>query len=452
MRIGRPRGRIADSRILMMCICITWVNRGLSYFSFPSVVLSPDSYDFISPHIFDLTKVSFLGHSLRPWPSALLFSSVGLEFGLIIQLIFSGIAATLLLIEIENLFRGKRICLIILPGILLATSSADFISWDLLVNVQSLTNSLILLFFTFLMRYVKHSDPGSFFGAMVCGLLVSVQRPILFIVTGTLIIIFIMQSRSKLKYYAIVSFFILTSIVVIIPSYNQNSYWPATYSGTSVIAHLKETSPINKAFRNYLQKQDVPPCLLELNTGSLWPEEQDFCQPALDWTRKNAVHSLSGFLISHPKGAFDLFAYSFFGVATNSSSHYTSAVSVFPPALDSLFIGTRDPNAAGNSLSTSDIKYYLFVPLYLLVAGYVYLRLTVRRRLHSNLSRCLDIIILTNFISMLSTSLLLSSEWTRILQPNSLIFLVSVLLSIAIGLYSLDSFRKDSSCVLMEKP
>lgn len=418
---------IINSPVLFVCLSIVWLNRIFSLISFPHIVLTPDSYDMYSGVTYDFSKLSFVGHALRPWPTTLIFGIFGLKFGLIIQLIISGVASSILLITVNAKLTSKLHRVLTLFSLLIVTSSADFIAWDMLLNIQSLTNSLIIFYFSLLILFIENPNYKKFVPLATTSTLISIQRPTLFIVFGVITVISIIFCRQGGKRFMMSTFLIGTIFIVALPSYNQNSYWPATYSGTNAIAHLKDTSPISQDFRNYLEAQTAPKCILLSGTSALWPDSKDFCLSGTDWARINAADTLIEFSLKHPRSTLELLAYSFFGVTTNSSTHYASAVSVLPQPLDSIFIGTRDPKSLAVS---SNSEFYLYAPLYFLLIIYLYSRYRYRNTKQLKLNRLLDLIVVTNFVSIFTTAPFLSSEWTRILEPNSLVFQISLILGI----------------------
>jgi hypothetical protein len=418
---------LIDSPVLFVCISIVWLNRIFSFISSPDIVLSPDSYDMYSGVTFDFSKLSFLGHALRPWPTTLMFALFGLKIGLILQLIISGVASSLLLITVNAMFQSRLLRTLTLTCLLIITSSADFVAWDMLLNIQSLTNSLIIFYFSFLILFIKKPNYNRFTLLAFSSILISIQRPALFAVFGVVTVISLIVCKCVGKRFTLSIFFIVTLFFVAIPSYNQNLYWPATYNGTGVVAHLKDTSPISHEFRMYLKAQNTPNCILQFGTSAIWPNLKDFCPAGTEWARTHAVDALVKFSLKHPGSTLDLLAYSFFGVTTNSSTHYASAVSVLPQPIDSLFIGTRDPKSIGVS---SNSEFYLYAPLYFLLIVYLYSRYHYRNQKQLLFHKFLDLIVVTNFLSILAITPFLSSEWTRILEPNSLIFQISLILAI----------------------
>ena len=418
---------IIDSPVLFVCISIAWLNRIFSLISFPDIVLTPDSYDMYSGVTYDFSKLSFFGHSLRPWPTTLIFSLFGLKIGLILQLIISGVASSLLFIIVNGRLTSKLLRVLTLFSLLIVTSSADFIAWDMLLNIQSLTNSLIIFYFSLLILFIENPNYKRFVPLAMTSTFISIQRPTLCIVFGVITVISLMFCRHGGKRLMVSTFFIVTIFFVALPSYNQNSYWPATYNGTAAIAHLKDASPISQDFREYLEAQNTPNCILLFGTSALWPDSKDFCIAGTEWTRNNAADALMKFSLKYPRSASDLVAYSFFGVATNSSTHYASAVSVLPQPIDSLFIGTRDPKSVSAS---SNSEFYLYAPLYLLVTIYLYARYRYRKANHLKFNKLIDLMIATNIVSIFAVTPFLSSEWTRILEPNSLVFQISLILGI----------------------
>ena len=418
---------LIDSPILFVCISIVWLNRIFSFISSPNIVLTPDSYDMYSGVAFDFSKLSFLGHALRPWPTALIFALSGLKAGLIFQLIISGVASSLLLITVNAIFQSKLLRVLTLISLLIITSSADFVAWDMLLNIQSLTNSLIIFYFSFLILFIKKPNNNRFILLAFCSILISIQRPALFAVFGVVTAISLIICKCYGRRLKISIFFIGALFFVALPSYNQNLYWPATYNGTGVVAHLKDTSPISHEFGKYLKAQNTPNCILQFGTSAIWPNSKDFCPAGTEWARIDAVDALFKFSLKHPGSTLDLLAYSFFGITTNSSTHYASAVSVLPQPIDSLFIGTRDPKSIGVS---SNAEFYLYAPVYFLLIAYLYSRYHYRNQKQLPFHKFLDLIVVTNFLSVLAIAPFLSSEWTRILEPNSLIFQISFTLAI----------------------
>jgi hypothetical protein len=425
--------KIPTSPLLWICILVLWINRFLSFFAFPRMVTSPDSYDFFTGKGFDLSSVSIFGHALRPWPSALLYSSIGLTLSALVQLIFSGIASTVLVLELQSFLKNRSVRSVVLVGLVTILGSADFVSWDLLANIQSITNSSIVMFFAFTLKYSRKPG-GRYFSMLMCmGILSSIQRPILILIILPTLFYLLARARKVRIYsmYAIVCLIFLGFVVI--PAYNQNKYWPGTYSGVAVLGHLKATSPITQEFRSFLKTESVPECILESDTRSVWPDGGYYCKSGQNWAREKSVQSLLTFLLNNPSSALRLASFSFFGVATNSSTHYASAVSILPPFLDSLPIGTRDPKTTTVGELDASSKYYLYTPLFLLAIIYLALRLAYKKR-RLNLFyeykidlHLIDLLVATNLISLMCGSIFIYAEWTRILEPNSLIFILSLI-------------------------
>ena len=434
MTIIKLRSSLTVFPLLCLCILVLWINRLLSFFAFPQMVTSPDSYDFFGGERFDLSSVSLLGHALRPWPSALLYSSLGLTISALVQLIFSGIASTILVIELHSLLKNRTVRSIVLIGLVTALASADFISWDLLANIQSLANTSIIMFIAFSLKYSRKPRSRDFSILMCMGILCSIQRPILILVVLPTLI-YLMTRAQKVRKYTMCGIVSLIFLgVAVIPAYNQNEYWPGTYSGVAVLGHLKATSPITQEFRSFLKTESVPECILKSDTRSVWPDGEYFCESGQIWAREKSVRSLIAFLSGNPSSALRLASFSLFGVSTNSATHYASAVSILPPFLDSFLIGTRDPKTTTVGELDGSSKYYVYTPLILLATIYLSLRLAYRKK-RINLFHdykinlhLIDLLVVTNLITLTCSSIFIYAEWTRILEPNSLIFILSFII------------------------
>jgi hypothetical protein len=430
---------INSNFVLLVALSFVWISRLINFVAFPLATETPDSLDSLPSSLFDFKLVSFIGNAPRPWVTNLFYAIIPGQVITLAQLFISGLSATILLFSLNRLFTNERSRKVGLVAVAAITSSALYLSWDNLVNLQSLTNSFVLLFISTLINVWLKPNFANMFKLLFCQVILCTQRPF-FLFLFTFIYIFISkrilngnQSGKKAFIYLLSGWLILSSYTILHTS-NQNNFWPGKVSGISTLGYLKESSPVSNEFRDYLKKTDIPQCLLDHDRKALFKESPLYCEDGLNWTLKNAQHEYVKFLLGSPKSMMKIVSYGFFGMNIESSSHYGNAVSILPRTIENLLVGERNPNNLTYFENSKDVKFFLYLPTVSIFLINLLLMFKRRREQGFDLDTAF-LFLNVGFLTLLGVIIncfAIYTEWSRIFYPNQILIQISLIISLAI--------------------
>jgi len=422
--------RVRRTNLFIIPLAIIWVSRALTLFAFPDLVTTPDSQGYLAPSTWNFANVSVLGNAERPWPTTLLYAAIPNSSIVLVQLLLSGIAATLLINSIDTFIGGAKLrfwCALVLSIFL---SNPRQLEWDTVANAQSLSNSLCIFLFVTVMRITRNASKFSLGILWLEGILLSSQRLIyilIFISTSVVLLPkFVKHLRTKL-----IAMMIAISLFSALVSQNQNNFWPASYSGFAVIGQLNDTSPVNEEFKKFLESKGAKKCLLDGKLNALISEEAYSCTGAIAWTRSKARDLYMEFLMDSPHNLMKLQSFALYGVFTSSAVPYGNAVSILPEFVNSIFIGKRQfqDTPYMNSIGQN----YFYLPgVGLLLFGLLVSRRHIFTRDAFGHRKTkyfiLHALVFSNILCVFLTGPLISAEWTRILATQATMITVACIL------------------------
>ena len=422
-----------DAKLYLIPILIIWINRGLTAIAFPELVKTPDSQKYLAPSPWNFENVSLLGNATRPWPTTVLYALVSENFIVLTQLLFSGIASTVLILTLDKVLMSRKLkfwCALLLAIFL---SNPKQVEWDTVANAQSLSNTLAILIIASLFSIKKRATKLSVGLLFVEGLLFSNQRFLYYFILASSVLILLPVFSKNLR-KIMVSVLISIGLFSFIVSQNQNNYWPPSYYGFSVIGQLSDSSPIHQNFANFLESKGAPNCLLEKKLSALDSGSSNSCAEGITWTRKNSKQMYLEFLRKTPSSILELEKLALYGVFTSSSIAYGNAVSVVPDFLNYIFSGKRQfQDTPFHEASGS--QNFLYLPgfglfLFAVIANTkrVSSKYTLER--NSTAITLLHSLIFGNILNVVIAGAIISAEWTRILATQGTMLIIASLLLI----------------------
>jgi hypothetical protein len=144
MKIGRFYLQIE----LVFFIFILTLSRLLTVAAFPNPSLQPDSGSYSANSIFDFSLVSFLGNSIRSWPTPFIFALAPSESGKILGLILVSFISwaffAYVVLSVQSGRIKKNLTLLIL---VIVSTNPNLVQWETVLLGQSLmiSNTLFLI-------------------------------------------------------------------------------------------------------------------------------------------------------------------------------------------------------------------------------------------------------------------------------------------------------------------
>ena len=440
--------QLRSKPLILISILILFFSRLLTFISRPQASTSPDSSTYFTGRFLDFELVSFTGHSSRGWLVPLIFAFAPNGSVLILfQLIISGLAWAFLIFTVNNLFEDSRFLRILLAGITVISSSPQVIQHDTVILATSITNSFFIILLSVLLKINlgKVLDSKLLLSALFVSFLLMIQKTTFISICLALLAVTLILSwksfQIKTKFGSIILIIVISTCSLLIGA-NINANWQVSYSGQTLLWQLGAQSPASDSFSSYLKENKAPNCItveapfqnLDVSMGKILND----CPAGSEYLKKNLQRDFLSFLLTNPNAAFKLVSIGFGATATNTSSNYGSAVSIFPDFASKLFFGSTSPNIAESSISDqvegmklldSGKSFWLFTPLFgwifLAFLGMVVFRNSVKKDgfLYIALVLCL--------LQSALTFVLLPSEWVRQSSPFIISSLIISLLLVA---------------------
>jgi len=422
------KARLRIDPILFPALVIVWANRFFTEFAFPKLIISPDSPDYLAKHFLDFGNVSLFGNAIRPWPTTVLYALVPNQLIVLVQLVLSGIAATLFILTVIKFVNSRVARLILSLGSAICLSYTSRLGWDTLANAESLSNTLAVLTVVYLIRVLQSPDNrNSLVLFLLFGFLYSNQRLLNLVIVLCYSLVVLIRIQGRRRTSVVVISLALVALTAFTAN-NQNKAWPSTYVGFALTGHLNTVSPISSAFATSLSSANAPKCILDLKLRALDRKDPLYCPEGETWVREHMKGAFVHFLISHPTSVVPLIKYGIFGAFSDSSTKIGNGFSVLPQSIDTIFVGERSPKEGVFFQKAPDTRYYMFVPSFFLILLTLAFMISARFRNkrvgkpeYSFWTGVMTAAILVNFLVLFLTSLLTSAEWTRILEPYSLV-------------------------------
>lgn len=197
--------------------------------------LFPDSGGYLTSGDPAFGQLSFVGHSIRAWPTVLLFSN-GVEIGIVLQSLIYLFAVAHWLRTVRRLMSGRARAIV---GVLslVYLLSRNTIQWHSIVLSESLTLSLTLLFVSLNLRLSREPRrAGLWLVSVFVGSLLILQRPTMIPLVALLATFVIMRlcvgGRWKSALCAVAVFGAGIGYSVLVNS-NINDHWAQGQSGFS---------------------------------------------------------------------------------------------------------------------------------------------------------------------------------------------------------------------------
>lgn len=422
------KARLRVDPILFPALVIVWANRFFTELAFSNLVTSPDSPDYLAKHFLDFGNVSVVGNAIRPWPTTLLYALVPDQLIVLVQLVLSGIATTLFILTVIKFANSRAAKLVISLGSAICLSYTSRLGWDTLANAESLSNTLAVLMVVYLIRVLQSpSNRASLALFVIFGFLYSNQRLLNVVIFLCYALIILIRIHGRRRTGVIVISLALVALTAYTAN-NQNKAWPSTYVGFALTGHLNTVSPISSAFSASLSTANAPKCILDLKLRALDRQDPLYCPEGETWVRDHMKGAFVHFLINNPTSIVPLLKYGIFGAFSDSSTKIGNGFSVLPQTVDTIFVGERNPKEGVFFQKAPDTRYYMYVPSFFLLLLTLIFMISARsrsgKRTNSEFSFWTGVMtatILVNSLVLFLTSLLTSAEWTRILEPYSLI-------------------------------
>jgi hypothetical protein len=427
-----------QSIILIVCILFIWLNRFATLAFYPKTTFLPDAADSLPTRLFEFNKVSLIGNAPRPFVTNIIYAMIPFDLLQLFQLVLSGIASTFLLISLHRIFRSTLAKNFAVSSVTILLASNTFLNWDNIANIQSITNSLLLFSLAVLILFFKTNTLKLLMCFQFLTILLVVQRPsfiLFYFITNLILIKMIYTQKRNLLILVPIITFISGMIFCVVHTKNQDNHWPGNFSGLQISGFLLPVSPVSEEFKQYLKSKNAPECLLNDSRYSLFEGER-FCSEALAWVEKDATQNFRQYLMSNPESAMKIVFYGLYGAFVGSSLNYGNSAALTPPIYEILVLGSRQPNSLTFFESSESIRYYTQIPIYSYSFILLVLAISQLKSIRSNprLSALLklgSILILLGFLTIISTSLAVYTEWTRVLFPFQILTYLGLCISFA---------------------
>lgn len=409
-------------------------SRVISFLAFPNASILPDSGSYAPKGFLDFSLVSLSGHSVRGWPTPLLFALLpNNSFRILSLLTISAVCwAYLAKVLLKRVEGEKRKWLTVL-AIASISCSPNIIQWDNAILGQSLLLSNVVVLVALVINYFgPHRNwkiaPLIILTSSFLVIQKSSNTPIFLIVTSLVISLGWME-RTNLKNAFLVVLMIICSIYSFSVGIQVDKFWSdVTYSGKSVLWSLGGQSPAAMDFKRYLASEtDAPPCIYldapYANIDIDMSKVINSCPESHKYIRDVITYDFIKFLASNPKDIVKLEAIGFGASLSNSASNYGRAVGILPTGFYSItqggvnpdlrFTKSQDQIQAFNALKTGE-PIWIFAPglLWILLSILTLVSKIKSSERHRN-EYYFSIPIAILLIESSFTFIILPSEWVR---------------------------------------
>jgi hypothetical protein len=453
LKLGKS---MKTSPALLLSFALIGLVRILTWANSPAGNLQPDSYSYLPTSWLDFEKVSFLGNSQRGWLTPLIYALLPTNASRVFfQLTLGFISWCIVLIISGRVIDNKKYQVLTNFFIVFLATSPFILQFEtVLISTTYLIYSLLLFisYVVYVVAHQKYSSRNLIVIFLLGWISFSLKSANILIVLALLIYV-LFKAREKLKLKALYSLLIFGVVLMghsVIVGINNDKFWPNSYSGTAILWHLGNQAPTAVDFSGFLKSKGVPTCVIKnapfINIAEEIAAINSKCPEGNEYIKSKLRNDLFEYLVTNPKGAFNLVSVGVAVAMTSSASHYGSSVSILPESFYGVFFGNVSPDfriLSESSQSAVTLRSDLSEPLWIAIPSaffvFIGLYLSFKARRHRKINGTLLFVSTLAMFEIFITVLLLPSEWFR--QNSQYLLTLYFVSALSIGLNSIDVFK-----------
>jgi hypothetical protein len=425
------------------------LSRLISFVAFPNASIFPDSSSYLPEKFLDFGLVSFMGNSVRPWPTPFFYSIFPSSSLAILAVMILSIASWYFLINtiLEKIEDSKRKWLFS-TGAAIFACSPFVIQWEnsILAPALLVINLLVLLGLT-VKAFSKGASSKIYYLGILLSALFFIQKSSNILIAVLFAALFLYKAFSTTASKSKILISLFSGIIFLYSGaigINVDNHWkPISYSERALLWQLGGQSPAASNLVEYLKtNSSAPKCFwndapfqdIDSGIGNIL----DNCPGAIDYIKNEYSKDVRNFLLTNPVSVIKLASVGFGATLTSSASNYGSAVGIFPGFSNGVFFGGVQPEnyftgsdsqvGAFNSLNSGS-PIWIYAPGLLIIFAPMFILIGYRKKIEfSREMRFLPLIQLGLLLQLTLTFVVVPTEWVRL---GSQYFIASLFIGLA---------------------